>query len=100
MILGVPTIAGNKGAIYIESNADLDNLTTSPCYKCNLASVAETVTNMPSNALGSVGFTVLNIQPYGNANYETQIFIQSGSIWSRYRTASAWNAWKKFAFDQ
>ena len=99
-VLGVPTIAGNNGAVYIESNDDLDNLTVSPCYRCNLASIVSTVTNMPSDALNNTGFVVLNIQPYGIATYSTQIFIQGGSIWSRFRTSSSWNTWKKFAFEQ
>lgn len=100
LFLGVPTIAGINGAVYIESNDDLDNLTVSPCYRCNLASIASTVTNMPSGASISMGFVVLNIQPYSIATYSTQIFIQSGSIWSRSRTSSLWNTWRKFAFEQ
>ena len=99
-MLGVPIIAGHTGAVIIESNADLGNLTVSPCYRCNSASVAATVTNKPSGASNSVGFVVLNNQPYGDVNYSTQIFIQSGSIWSRYKTSSGWSIWKRFAFEQ
>lgn len=77
--------------IMIESNTDLDNLTTSGIYGCPNATTAATLSNNPA---GNINFSMI-VMNKGSGTYVQAIFVGS-VIYTRTKTSTAWNSWYKF----
>ena len=105
-VLGVPRIVGTLTAgETIPSGADLNNLANLPVYRCKSGSIAATLTNTPTNFSSSMGFVLLNMQPYGAASISTQVLIQKDDIFIRrstYNTSThvtTWYEWKQVSMS-
>ena len=77
--------------IMIESNEDLNNLTTSGIYGCPNATTAATLSNNPA---GNINFSMI-VMNKGSGTYVQAIFVGS-VVYTRTKTSTAWNSWYKF----
>ena len=75
----------------IESNTNLNDLTTPGLYGCSNSTVAGTLVNSP---VSGSGFSLL-VTNKSNA-YQMQILFYRGTIYSREKTSNGWGSWYKF----
>lgn len=84
-VLGVPRFIL---APEIAVNSDADNLTDFPCYRSPSGAVTASTSHLPSNITTTLGFVLLNFQPYtNNPVWSTQVIIQLSKIWVRNRNS-------------
>lgn len=90
-------ILTNINAKEISANTSLSSYLNTGFYVCKDAVTCATISDLPSDAVTTTGFNLINMSPYNDLAYGRQIFFQTDKIYIRKNSSTSanpnWGDW-------